>query len=357
LLIYRIWPHANGNQYTNNTTVFDEVYVYRPGGGYSNRYNAAAYSVQHYHSNFYKSITDPACVLTSRQIGSVGVFGVTPTDNGKIRFYVSINDTAPCLFTTNEYITIVAEQNSRQIPVYANGAYRISTDAGWLTAEPNVATVSAAKTSLSTDEITISAEANTGTQRVGRITLTHIDYPQIKQVVVVSQNAGNVLEVEPSSQTISGSAGSNAEYMITASVPYTATTTAAWVELSTNDSILTATSLTNNTGTQARQAIIRVSSGSKNINAILIQEVFDGTSIEKLELPTVDMYPNPTTGTIYVKADLKNASITDIHGEIVWSGKSGVQNTHQEISLENLPAGIYMLRIPNYKTIKILLTK
>jgi M6 family metalloprotease-like protein len=374
LLIYRIWPHVSGNQYANGTTVFDEVYVYRPGGGYSDKYDAAAYSTSTYHSNFYKDVTDPACVLTGGQFGSVGVFGATPVENGKIRFYVAIGDTAKYLFSENEYVSVPATENNREMQVYTNGTYEINTDAAWLTATP---TPSASPASKGAHPINIISQANTGAQRTGRVTLALSDNPQIKQIIVVSQSAGNTLEVDPRSQTISGSAGSNAEYTVTSSVSYTATTTAAWVGLDISDSIVTATALTNNTQPQARQAIIKVSSGGKNVNATLIQEVYDDTPIEEVErLPMIEVYPNPTTGTLYIRGDIRHAVITDIYGKTVWSGADAAQSqtpqtsqasqqsqqlkisqpTH-EISLENFPNGIYLLNIPNCKTTKIILTK
>ena len=90
--------------------------------------------------------------------------------------------------------------------------------------------------------------------------------------------------------------------------------------------------------------------------------MFDGAATEIVKRQTAHIYPNPTTGTIYMEGDLKNAVITDIYGKIVWS--NGAQQTASlqgfmmhEISLQNLPDGIYLLYIPNNKTTKIILTK
>ena len=64
-------------------------------------------------------------------------------------------------------------------------------------------------------------------------------------------------------------------------------------------------------------------------------------------LPTINVYPNPTTGIIYLPFSTKY-EIYNSNNRLVKSG------TGTQINISNKPNGIYFLKIINYQTVKII---
>lgn len=346
LLIYRIWPHTNGN---TNPMISDEVYLFRPGGGYENNWDKSAFSYQNGRTNFHKNITDPACVLTNMNFGSVGIHHIHQTENKTIRFYVAYEN-APYLFMKDELIYMASSSNaSKTIDVHTNMSnYDITTTAEWLSISKN-------ETENKITFTTVSSNSTTS-NRTAFITLSGEDFVQTIKVI---QYAGQTtLSVTPRTQTVDGVKGSSAEYSVSTSYfDWNATTTADWVDLDIDldNNILTATATSNNPYPAERQAIIRVTSGTAQANVIFVQTIM--SSINNEELKSIRIYPNPTTGQLRVESGewrIENVEIFDMFGSHLMSVKPLDFFDSQKITIDIwfLPKGVYFLRFNN-QTIKV----
>jgi len=86
--------------------------------------------------------------------------------------------------------------------------------------------------------------------------------------------------------------------------------------------------------------VVNVDDGCNYLN---LQEVYFGT---------MDVYPNPTSGTIYISNDGSteefNYEITDVNGKVIASKESAINGTElTEINLANFEPGIYMIKVHN----------
>ncbi len=74
------------------------------------------------------------------------------------------------------------------------------------------------------------------------------------------------------------------------------------------------------------------------------------TSILALDLPSLDLYPNPTTGIFYIRSieKIKAFEVYNLFGEIVASGFNRL-----EIDLSNQPKGVYFIKTDIGQTAKV----
>ncbi len=78
-------------------------------------------------------------------------------------------------------------------------------------------------------------------------------------------------------------------------------------------------------------------------------------AVSTLETPMgIELFPNPTTGKLTVTAstEISSVAIYDMLGRIVFTGKYDAQ--HVEVDISSLQNGLYMVRINEYETRKIL---
>ena len=344
LLIYRIWPHVNGNMHPNGTTIFDEVYIYRPGGNYANNWKQSAFSTQNGRSAFHQNITDPACVLTDNSFGSVGIHHVHQTENNTLRFYVAFEND-PFLFTKDETVYISSTSNSlKTVAVYSNlSLWEVSTSAEWLSAIKNEMN----------NEITIKTltSNNSTDNRTAFVTVSGEDF---EQIIKVTQYAGQItLTVTPRTQTVSGEADMSAEYSVsTTYADWNATTTADWVKLKIDleNSVLTATTKSNNPLNIDRQAIIRVTSGTASANVFFVQEV-KTVNIKSEKVEDIIIYKGESQ-IIVIPSKAGNVlriekiEIFDIMGCIVQSYTLPIFfSSSLTLDISHLHAGIYFIQL------------
>jgi len=348
LLIYRIWPNTNGN---TNPMIPDEVYIYRPGGGYANNWNQSAFSYQNGRGNFHRNITDPACVLTNMNVGSVGLHHIQRTENNTIRFYVALEN-APYLFVKEEMIYLASASNAtRTIDVHTNlTSWDVSTEAQWLSISKDETESNITFTTLSSNGAT--------TSRTAFINISGGDFEQTIRVI---QYAGQTtLTVTPRTQTVDGQAGASAEYTVsTTYIDWNATTTANWVKLNIDleNNILTAKAITSNPQSTERQATIRVTSGTTQVNVFFVQSVM--SSIIQNQFDNIVVYPNPTTGEFKVSGlKFKDRKLSEVAVEVydimgivqsfeTRNSKPETLNPKLEtlINISHLPSGIYFIKI------------
>jgi len=105
----------------------------------------------------------------------------------------------------------------------------------------------------------------------------------------------------------------------------------------------------------ANQEDIRDSQAFRDlfITKMNLTSLTDNLSTDRLQ--SMEIYPNPATNLIFIQGDImdqKHYRIYDQTGRLVQSGQ--VQNNRDQISLELLNSGIYLLQIEGFKSVKVL---
>jgi hypothetical protein len=62
-----------------------------------------------------------------------------------------------------------------------------------------------------------------------------------------------------------------------------------------------------------------------------------------------EVFPNPTTGTLNILGDIKEATLTDLSGRILLEQTFTAQDVNKTMELHNIPAGFYLLLLSNDK--------
>ncbi len=88
-------------------------------------------------------------------------------------------------------------------------------------------------------------------------------------------------------------------------------------------------------------------------NVVLtVDPACDYLNIEELVFGDVEIFPNPTTGKVYITnnsaTEVFNYTVTDLQGKVLTSSKSVINGTETtEVNLENFVEGIYMIQLYN----------
>lgn len=84
-------------------------------------------------------------------------------------------------------------------------------------------------------------------------------------------------------------------------------------------------------------------SGNGNIIWIDNLKIYEGVGVDDIEMETLAVYPNPTTGMLYVNASepVREVQIFNLQGQLVLSQKGDVR----EISMFDLSDGLYMVKV------------
>ncbi|MHC2993745.1 hypothetical protein OB13_19980 [Pontibacter sp. HJ8] len=95
--------------------------------------------------------------------------------------------------------------------------------------------------------------------------------------------------------------------------------------------------------------------------AVMMRPVMTGQALGLEDIPLderVQVYPNPSTGTLYFKGDYRHFTVYDVTGRAVFNQKASVGNS--PVQLPQLAPGLYSIRIETDKhtfTTKLILTK
>ena len=84
-------------------------------------------------------------------------------------------------------------------------------------------------------------------------------------------------------------------------------------------------------------------SGNGNIIWIDNLKIYEGVGVDDIEMETLAVYPNPTTGMLYVNASepVREVQVFNLQGQLVLSQKGDVR----EISMFDLSDGLYMVKV------------
>lgn len=80
-------------------------------------------------------------------------------------------------------------------------------------------------------------------------------------------------------------------------------------------------------------------------------------SVDENVLESVNLYPNPSTGLVYIESTLSTESfnlvITDINGRVVETGSNSIKNGVNAVNLNNVQRGTYFFKLSNENAEKV----
>ncbi|TSJ39005.1 GEVED domain-containing protein [Fluviicola chungangensis] len=83
----------------------------------------------------------------------------------------------------------------------------------------------------------------------------------------------------------------------------------------------------------------------------------DWLSVDENALESVNLYPNPSTGLVYIESTLSTESfklvITDVNGRVVETGSNSITNGINTVDLKNVQRGTYFFKLSNEHAEKV----
>lgn len=80
-------------------------------------------------------------------------------------------------------------------------------------------------------------------------------------------------------------------------------------------------------------------------------------SVDENVLESVNLYPNPSTGLVYIESTLSTESfnlvITDINGRVIETGSNSIKNGVNTVNLNNVQRGTYFFKLSNENAEKV----
>jgi hypothetical protein len=83
----------------------------------------------------------------------------------------------------------------------------------------------------------------------------------------------------------------------------------------------------------------------------------DWLSVDENEFESVNLYPNPSTGLVYIESTLSTSSfhlvITDVNGRVVKTGNNSITNGLNTVDLNDVQRGTYFFKLSNESAEKV----
>ncbi len=90
---------------------------------------------------------------------------------------------------------------------------------------------------------------------------------------------------------------------------------------------------------------------------ITVVTTCDWLSVDENALEAVNLYPNPSTGLVYIESDLSaepfNLEVTDVNGRLVETGTNAITNGVNAINLSHVQRGTYFFKLSNENAEKV----
>ncbi|QCR23169.1 T9SS type A sorting domain-containing protein [Pontibacter sp. SGAir0037] len=90
------------------------------------------------------------------------------------------------------------------------------------------------------------------------------------------------------------------------------------------------------------------------VGAVMLRPLLTGIALgleEELAQQAIQLYPNPSSGNVFVEGDYKRLVVYDILGREVYTYRPGVTKENFPLDLRHLGSGAYMVRIETSKTV------
>ena len=342
LLIYRINEEYEGNAYYDGNTVFDEVYIFRPGGNPINNgsINQASFSAS-YRTEFGRD-TSPYPFCTDGTIIDDIYIYIISSDEDSIQF--SFKNVADRL-TINRYSLRLeyTELSSASFDIESNTSWEFHGDIpSWLNVSDLEGTGNAT--------ITVSSVAENISEEMTCQLLLRIIGQNGSKVITIYQNSYPLLTNKEELQ-LEGHENATANFTIQSRVDWEIENNLDWITLSESEGStgtfdITVTANENNTGHERTGALLVSSESLDKIYSISIaQDSY--TSIKETEKDEkVIIYPNPAKDILNIYFANANTfseiSIYTITGELVYH--SSISDNNMKIDVANLSSGVYVVK-------------
>jgi hypothetical protein len=90
---------------------------------------------------------------------------------------------------------------------------------------------------------------------------------------------------------------------------------------------------------------------------VTVLSTCDELSVDETVFESVNLYPNPSTGLVYIESDLStepfNLEVTDVNGRLVETGTNAITNGVNAINLGNVQRGTYFFKLSNGNAEKV----
>jgi len=246
----------------------------------------------------------------------------------------------PTLSVAPSNRSVAAAAGNTTFTVTSNTSWSASSNAGWCTATPS-----------GTGNGTITANFGENSSLVTRIATLTVSVSGLpdQSVTVTQAGAAPVLSINPSSQSVTASAGTTS-FSITSNTSWTASSDVAWCTVTPTGSgngTLTATYETN-TGTSGRTATLTVTVAGLSPQTVTVVQAGSTVGIGEAGHSRFQVYPNPSRGRFRVitgtDAGETQVTLSDISGKPLLKEEISNPGEHP-FDLSGHGAGIYFLRI------------
>jgi len=242
------------------------------------------------------------------------------------------------LMVTPSNRNVTSQAGTTNFSISSNLDWTTTTNASWVTI-PSSGTGNAT--------LTVGYEANEQLeQRVATITVTASGVPSA--IVTVTQaGAAVILSVNPLNQDVTSQAGSTT-FNITCNANWSVTTSDPWVSATADGSGsgIIAVDYEENTSSNVRVATLTV--GAPDIVQLVTVTQEGAIGVIDNPLPGISVYPNPSTGVLYITADQTGGDaqlkIIDTKGNVMMDRSIPYLSTYT-LDASSIAKGTYLLRL------------
>lgn len=278
--------------------------------------------------------------------GSAARVGTVTLSGNGLSETINVTQEAAQLSLSPQSITLGNSAGASQtVTLTSNISWSANSGTYWLDVTP------ANGSNNSTLTLTANAANSSATSRSGTITVTGNG---LTETISVSQE-GSQISVNPQSITLSDTAYSSEVVSINSNFAWSVSSPQSWLSVSpasgTANGSITITALSANTGTSVRTGSVIVDGNGLSETISITQETSVGVE-EKTQQELISIYPNPNTGSFYLKmehaaATRINIRIFSVHGQLIHAEAvtGGTGNQLHRIKVENLTSGMYYLDV------------
>lgn len=257
----------------------------------------------------------PNSIVTVTQAGMVASLAVTPDNRN-----------------------VTAASGTTTFNITSNSNWTAASNAGWCTV-PSSGSGNAVLTAVYQENTSI-------TQRVASITVTVQGIP-VEIVTVTQAGAAVILSVNPLNQDVTSQAGSTT-FNITCNANWSVTTSDPWISATADGSGsgIIAVDYEENTSSNVRVATLTV--GAPDIVQLVTVTQEGAIGVIDNLLPGIGVYPNPSTGVLYIIADQTGGDaqlkIIDTKGNVMMD-RSIPNLSAYTLDASSIAKGTYLLRL------------
>ena len=264
---------------------------------------------------------------------------ITISANGITSQTVTITQDANIATLTLSTSNIILTNNSTTVDIKSNTSWTASSDASWLSVNPNTIV-------YGNDTVTITTTTNpTTSDRTGTISILTSD-STIKTIYITQAGSTPSLNITSDTASLSNKAGSFTTIDVISNTTWVAGSDQSWLIVYPNTQTsgsgkLSFTAL-GNTG-NTRSATVTIVANGITQTFTITQLADNSTLIKDISKDTIIIYPNPATSSFKINMDCEAlVQVYTLGGELVLSKKISEKEI---ISSNNIPAGVYIVKI------------